>query len=148
MPATTLSLCTSALARPRGSGLAGVALRHPLGRFRLRTERHDRIAQTRLRQTDQAGHRAPQILRRAGHQHFIIRDATVTTFGIARDRQADGASLQRVAPTVGAGALTAYAEVVTLIVAPLQTVDEQNHLRGIAVEQANIRRLQPRRAPR
>ena len=52
------------------------------------------------------------------------------------------------APRVGARALTGDAEIIALVVAPLQAVDEQDHLRRVAVEQADVRRIEPRRSQR
>ena len=73
----------------RASALAGVALCHALGWLGLRAERHDRIAQPRLRQALQPGHRALQVRGRARHQHLVVRHPAVAPLGEARDRQAD-----------------------------------------------------------
>src|SRR5439155_1683706 len=76
------------------------------------------------------GDRLGDIVRRQGHQHFVIEHAAVTAFGKARYRQARLTRLERPPPGIGACRLADNAPVEAFVARPLQAVDEVDHRAG------------------
>ncbi len=75
---------------------------------------------------------------RQRHQHLVVEHAAVAALGVAGDRQARLAGGQRAAPGIGAGGFTDHAPVELGVAGPLQAVDEQDHLPGRGVDQADV----------
>src|SRR5262249_19955102 len=111
-------------------------------RVRLDAVRRNRIAQTILVERGGALDDLWQKARRNGHEQLVVGHAAVATLGIARDRQRRLAGLQRFPPRIRARGLTDRRERHLPVAAPLQAVDEKNHLDGRAVDQADIQRIQ------
>ena len=80
---------------------------------------------------------------RQRHQHLLVRHAAIAPLRKARQRQAGLAGLQRPPPGIGAGGLADHAPFELLVAGILQPVDQDDHLAGRRVDQANIRRIEP-----
>src|SRR5262249_27857357 len=104
--------------------------------------RRDRVAQTILVERREPLDDLRQKARRNGHEQLVVGHPAVATLGVARNRQRRLAGLQRFAPRIRARGLTDRRERHLPVAAPLQAVDEENHLAGRAVDQADIRRIQ------
>src|SRR5262249_46365346 len=147
-----IAKAASAAVTARGSFLttpsarSTVALRHAFRRIGEGTVKRTGMAQSRFGEPLQSFDRAREFGRRQRHQHLVIGDAAIAPLGIAGDGKARLSRLERVAPGIGAGALAGDREVVALVGLPLQAIDEEDHLPGRAVEERDIRRIEPRRA--